>query len=138
MRTLMPPLLALAALVGIAVLRFALPGASGLMLFELVPIALLGMMFGVRAGLLAALFASTAYLVWAATKGHPNTLEWINDPLTFFVLGGITGYFARGALGRLRLEAGRNLQRAPACTDATGGRHALSADRPVRRRPARR
>src|SRR5262245_57113506 len=98
-RALGPPAAAALLLVAICVLRFALPDTSGVMLFATVPVALLGIMLGVRAGLGAALLASAVYLVWAATEGDPGTLDWFNHPLTFFTLGGISGYFAHGALG---------------------------------------
>ena len=54
------PLAAVVALVGISVLRFVFPDAQGIMLFAVVPITLLGIMRGVRAGLVAAVLASGA------------------------------------------------------------------------------
>ena len=124
MRAVIPPAAAALALVGLAVLRFALPDASGLLLFATVPIALLGMMLGVRAGLLAALFASAVSLIWAGTVGHQATIEWVNHPLTFFVLGGISGYFAHGALGDY------DLRRALTCSEIRRGlaNHELRMD----------
>jgi EAL domain-containing protein (putative c-di-GMP-specific phosphodiesterase class I) len=69
-----------------------------------VPITLLGIMLGWRAGLLAAGAASGAFLVWAATEGHIGTLDYADQPLTFFLLGGISGFFAHGALGDYSLK----------------------------------
>jgi EAL domain-containing protein (putative c-di-GMP-specific phosphodiesterase class I) len=37
--------------------------------------------------------------VWAVTSGNGTTLQFITYPLNFFILGGISGYFAKGALG---------------------------------------
>jgi EAL domain-containing protein (putative c-di-GMP-specific phosphodiesterase class I) len=72
-----------------------------------VPIALLGVMLGFRAGLLAALYATAVTLVWAATSGHAETIAYFTQPITFFALGGLSGYFARGALGDFDYERAR-------------------------------
>jgi EAL domain-containing protein (putative c-di-GMP-specific phosphodiesterase class I) len=93
------PTAAVGALIGISVLRFLFPDAQGIMLFAVVPIAALGMMLGVRAGLLAALSASAVTVTWALTSGHDEALRYLTEPLTFLLLGGLSGFFARGALG---------------------------------------
>jgi EAL domain-containing protein (putative c-di-GMP-specific phosphodiesterase class I) len=93
------PTAAIGALVAISVARFLWPDAQGIMLFAVVPIALIGIMLGFRAGLLAALVASAVSIVWAVTSDHTARLEWVGEPITFFILGGISGYFAKGALG---------------------------------------
>lgn len=98
-RAFWPPIAAALLLVAIIALRFAFADVDGIMLFAVVPIALLGMMLGARAGVLTALVASAAYLVWAATDASPDKLDYVNQPLTFFLLGGLSGYFAHGALG---------------------------------------
>ena len=61
--------LLLAALIA---LRFIFPEPDGIMLLAVVPIILLGMMLGANGGIGAALVASVAYLVWAATEGSPG------------------------------------------------------------------
>lgn len=98
-RALWPPVAAVSLLGAIIGLRFVFVNVDGIMLFAIIPIALLGMMLGARAGVLAALAASAAYLVWAATEARPDKLDYVNEPLTFFALGLISGYFAHGALG---------------------------------------
>src|SRR6478672_6344522 len=90
------PVAAVAALIAISVVRFVWPDAQGTMLVAIVPIALLGIMRGFRAGLLAALFASVVLLVWAATSGNASTFQLVTYPLNFFILGGLSGYYARG------------------------------------------
>jgi hypothetical protein len=57
-------------LIGISILRFAVAD-PGIMLLAAVPIALLGVMYGVRGGLLGASVASGVLLVWAFTQVHP-------------------------------------------------------------------
>jgi EAL domain-containing protein (putative c-di-GMP-specific phosphodiesterase class I) len=112
---LWPPLAATLLLAAIIVLRFLFPETDGILLFAVVPIGLLGMMLGARAGAVAALVASGAYLVWAATDAHPSLLGYVNEPLTFFALGLISGYFARGALGDYdwrQAVSGRELRQA--------------------------
>jgi EAL domain-containing protein (putative c-di-GMP-specific phosphodiesterase class I) len=106
-RALGGPTAAIVALAAISLLRFVFPDAQGTMLFGIVPVVLLGMMLGFRAGLLAALFASAVALVWAATSGHGETLSYITQPITFLVLGAISGYFAKGALGAFDLGSAR-------------------------------
>jgi EAL domain-containing protein (putative c-di-GMP-specific phosphodiesterase class I) len=92
------PVTAVALLLAICVLRFALPGTPGIMLFSVVPIAALGMMFGLRGGIAAATFATAAYFVWVVFDGHDGALEHVHHPLAFFILGLISGYYADGAL----------------------------------------
>lgn len=89
---------AVGSLVGICVVRFVV-GDPGVMLFAVVPIALLGMMYGVRGGLTAAAVASGVFLVWAFTRGDQSALRVIEEPVVFFVLGLVTGIYADGALG---------------------------------------
>jgi EAL domain-containing protein (putative c-di-GMP-specific phosphodiesterase class I) len=89
---------AVGTLVGICVVRFVV-GDPGVMLFCVVPIALLGMMYGVRGGLAAAAAASAVFLVWAFTRGDQGWLRVIEEPVVFFVLGLVTGIYADGALG---------------------------------------
>jgi EAL domain-containing protein (putative c-di-GMP-specific phosphodiesterase class I) len=104
--TLALPLLAVAALAGVSVLRFVINGAPGEELLAVVPIALLGVMFGPRGGLLAALCASAVFLAWAA--GHDvSTLDYVDEPLAFFTLGLVAGFYAHGALGDYDLERHR-------------------------------
>jgi EAL domain-containing protein (putative c-di-GMP-specific phosphodiesterase class I) len=99
------PVLAVAALIGVSVLRFV-TNAPGEELLAVVPIALLGMMFGPRGGVLAALCASVVFLVWAA--GHDvSTLDYVDEPLAFFTLGLVGGFYANGALGDYDLERHR-------------------------------
>ncbi len=96
------PLLLLAAavgsLVGLSVLRFFV-AHQGVMLLAVLPIALLGMMYGVRGGLAAAAAASAVFLVWAFTNGDRNALALIEEPVVFFVLGLVSGIYAKGVLG---------------------------------------
>ena len=101
------PLAAVVALIVISVARFVWPHPQGIMLFAVVPIALLGIMRGFRAGLLAALYASVIALIWAATTGHAQVVSAVGQPLTFFTLGGISGYYAKGALGDFDLKQAR-------------------------------
>lgn len=89
---------AVGTLVGICVARFVV-GDPGVMLFCVVPIALLGMMYGVRGGLAGAGVASAVFLVWAFTRGDQSVLRVIEEPVVFFVLGLVTGIYADGALG---------------------------------------
>jgi EAL domain-containing protein (putative c-di-GMP-specific phosphodiesterase class I) len=102
------PAAAVIALIVISVARFVWPDAEGTMLVAIVPIALLGIMLGFRAGLLAALFASVVLLVWAVTSGNASTIELVTDPVNFFILGGLSGYYARGALGDFDLRRARS------------------------------
>src|SRR5919197_4183248 len=90
---------AVGSLVAIAVLRFVLERPAGLILLALAPIALLGIMYGVRGGLAGALFTSLVFFVWALTNGNPEAHEFVDRPLAFFALGLASGYFARGVLG---------------------------------------
>src|SRR5690348_160240 len=96
------PVLLLAAavgsLVGVSVLRFTVAD-PGVMLLAVVPIALLGMMYGVWGGLAAAAVASAVFLVWVLTHGDRNALGVAEEPVVFFVLGLVTGVYAKGALG---------------------------------------
>jgi EAL domain-containing protein (putative c-di-GMP-specific phosphodiesterase class I) len=101
------PIAAVGLLIGISVGRFVWPDAQGTMLFAVVPIALLGIMLGFRAGLLAALYTTAVALVWAVTSGNAETLGYFTQPLTFFTLGGLSGYFAKGALGDFDLGQAR-------------------------------
>ena len=115
------PVLLLAAavgsLVGISVLRFAVAD-PGVMLLAVVPIVLLGMMYAVRGGLAAAAVASAVFLVWVFTHGDRNALRVLEEPFVFFVLGLVTGIYAKGALGDCdprhavqRAELRRGMQR---------------------------
>jgi EAL domain-containing protein (putative c-di-GMP-specific phosphodiesterase class I) len=101
------PIGAVVALIAISVGRFVWPDANGTMWLAVVPIALLGIMLGFRAGLLAALFASAVALTWVVTEGEATPLQLITYPLNFFILGGITGYYAKGALGDFDLRRAR-------------------------------
>jgi EAL domain-containing protein (putative c-di-GMP-specific phosphodiesterase class I) len=105
------PAAAVGLLVALSVARFVWPDAHGTMLLAAVPISLLGIMLGFRAGLLAALAASAVTVVWAATNDHAESLEWLGEPLTFFLLGGISGYFAKGALGDFDVGTARTCSR---------------------------
>lgn len=89
---------AVSSLVAISVIRLTV-AEPGIMLLAVVPIALFGMMYGVRGGLAAAAAASAVFLVWASTRGHPSALGVIEEPVVFFVLGLVTGIYAKGALG---------------------------------------
>ncbi len=77
------------------------------MLFASVPIVLLGIMLGFRAGLLAALYAAVVAAVWAATSGNAGAGQSVGEPLIFFLLGGLSGYFAKGVLGDFDLGPAR-------------------------------
>jgi len=110
---------AVALLIAISVARFVWPDAQGTMLFAVVPVAALGMMLGARVGLLAALAASAVTIVWAAVAHHLGRLEFIGQPLSFFMLGGISGYFAKGALGDYDFDRARICSRLRAAI--TGG-----------------
>src|SRR5437588_12612828 len=89
---------AVGRLVGISVVRFDVPH-PGVMLLAVVPIVLLGMMYGVRAGLAAPAVASVVFLCWVFSRGDPNALSVIEEPVVFFVLGLVAGIYADGALG---------------------------------------
>jgi EAL domain-containing protein (putative c-di-GMP-specific phosphodiesterase class I) len=89
---------AVGMLIGISILRFEVAD-PGIMLLAVVPIALLGVMHGVRGGLFGASVASGVLLVWAFTQGHPSAVEEIDEPGVFFMLGLVTGIYAHGALG---------------------------------------
>ena len=89
---------AVGMLIGISILRFEVAD-PGIMLLAVVPIALLGVMHGVRGGLFGASVASGVLLVWAFTQGHPGAVEEIDEPAVFFMLGLVTGIYAHGALG---------------------------------------
>src|SRR3954469_22773730 len=101
------PSVAVATLIGLSVLRFLFPDGHGFMLFASVPIVLLGIMLGFRTGLLAALYASAVTAVWAVTSGNAGGGESLGEPTTFFLLGGLSGYFAKGALGDFDLDHAR-------------------------------
>ena len=89
---------AVGMLIGISILRFEVDD-PGIMLLAVVPIALLGVMYGVRGGLVGASVASGVLLVWAYTQGHPGAVDEIDEPAVFFLLGLLTGIYAHGALG---------------------------------------
>ncbi|MFL5908855.1 MAG: EAL domain-containing protein [Solirubrobacterales bacterium] len=101
------PLAAVIALIVISVARFVWPDANGTMWLAVVPIALLGSMLGFRAGLTAALFASAVALTWVVVEDSATPLQLIVYPLNFFILGGLSGYYARGALGDFDLGNAR-------------------------------
>ena len=77
------------------------------MLVAVVPIALLGMMLGFRAGIAAAAYASGVAMLWAVSTSAGDVSEAVGDSLTFFALGGISGYFAKGALGDIGFARAR-------------------------------
>ena len=104
------PAVSIALLIGVAIMRFTLD-SDGIMLLAIVPIVLLGMQFGRTGGLAASLFASTAFLVWSITDGGTGTLEQVNHPLTFLVLGFVTGTWAHGALGNYDPESAATIWR---------------------------
>jgi hypothetical protein len=89
---------AVGMLIGISILRFVVAD-PGVMLLAVVPIALLGVMYGVRGGLFGASVASGVLLAWAFTQGHPGAVEEIDEPAVFFLLGLLSGMYAHGALG---------------------------------------
>jgi EAL domain-containing protein (putative c-di-GMP-specific phosphodiesterase class I) len=89
---------AVGTLVGISVLRFAVAD-PGIMLLTVVPITLLGVMYGIRGGLVGAVVASAAFLVWAFTRRHYGVIGPIDEPVVFFTLGLVAGIYAHGALG---------------------------------------
>ena len=89
---------AVGMLIGISILRFEVDD-PGIMLLAVVPIALLGVMYGVRGGLVGASVASYVLLVWAFTQGHRGAVLEIDEPAVFFMLGLLTGIYAHGALG---------------------------------------
>jgi EAL domain-containing protein (putative c-di-GMP-specific phosphodiesterase class I) len=94
--------LALAAIVSLAavcVLRFVFDDPAGVILLAVVPITVLGMLYGVRGGLAAALVAVGTFVAWDLTGGDPEGLEYVDRPLIFFGLGLLSGYYARDALG---------------------------------------
>jgi EAL domain-containing protein (putative c-di-GMP-specific phosphodiesterase class I) len=97
-RSLLLPAVAVGMLVGISLIRFEV-GEPGVMLFAVVPIGLLGMLYGVRGGLAGAAVASAVFLVWAFTRGHPSAVALIEEPAVFFLFGLLTGVYAEGALG---------------------------------------
>ena len=101
------PAAAVVALIAISVLRFVFPHAQGTMLFAVVPIVLLGIMRGPRAGLLSALYATAVSLIWAITTDDAETLQYFTQPLVFFLFGGLSGYYAKGALGDFDLRRAR-------------------------------
>lgn len=101
------PVAAVAALIAISVARFIWPDTDGILWLAVVPIALLGIMLGFRAGLLAALFASAVALTWAVTSDNATPLQLITYPLNFFILGALSGYYAKGALGDYDLRSAR-------------------------------
>src|SRR5436305_1801709 len=114
------PATALVALIAISVARFVWPDASGTMWLAVVPVALLGIMRGFVAGLFAALAASAVALTWVVTNDNATPLQLITYPLNFFILGGLSGYYARGALGDY------DYARARTCSQL---RHAIDHDR---------
>lgn len=96
-------------LVGVSVLRLEV-AEPGVMLLAVVPIAMLGVMFGVHGGLAGAFVASAVFLVWAFTGGHPGVVEVVAEPAVFFLFGFVAGLYAHGALGEFDLR--HELQRA--------------------------
>jgi EAL domain-containing protein (putative c-di-GMP-specific phosphodiesterase class I) len=98
------PAVSVALLIGVVILRFEVD-TDGIMLFAVVPIVLLAILFGRPGGLAASLFASAAFVIWSITDGRVGTLEQINQPLTFLVLGFVAGTWAHGALGNYDPES---------------------------------
>ncbi len=93
------PVLAILLLAVVTVLRLALPDARDILLFALVPIGLLAMMYGLRGGVAAATWSVAVHLVWAFSQEDIAPLEYVAQPLAFFILGSLAGYYAHGALG---------------------------------------
>jgi EAL domain-containing protein (putative c-di-GMP-specific phosphodiesterase class I) len=94
---------AIVLLVGFPALRF-ITDDPAYMLFSVLPITVLGMMFGVAGGLISALISSVAYLVWALTGGESSTAATASTPVIFFILGLVSGVYAGGALGEFDLH----------------------------------
>lgn len=64
-------------------------------LFYVVPIAIIAIRFGVRAGLALALAAELAFAVWAQVAGADvHVLDYIARAVTFVSLGGVAGVLA--------------------------------------------
>ncbi len=89
---------AVGMLIGISILRFEVDD-PGIMLLAVVPIALFGVMYGVRGGLVGASVASGVLLVWAFTQGDLGAVDEIDEPAVFFMFGLLTGIYAHGAFG---------------------------------------
>src|SRR5215208_3294676 len=98
------PAVAVALLIGVVILHWTLE-TDGIILLAIVPIVLLGMLFGRRGGLAASLVASIAFVVWSLTAGEAGTLEQVNEPFIFLVVGFVTGTWAYGALGNYHPES---------------------------------
>lgn len=90
----------LGMLAGVCILRFEVT-TPGIMLLAVVPITLLGVMYGVPGGLAGAAVASAVFLVWTFTRGHAGVVEEIDEPAVYFMLGLLAGIYAHGALGDL-------------------------------------
>ena len=93
------PLLAILLLAILSVLRFVFPDAKDILLLAVVPIALLAVMYGWRGGLLAAAWTVAVHLIWAVGQESLTPLEYVAEPLAFFLLGSLNGFYAHGALG---------------------------------------
>ena len=94
-----PPAAAALLLAALIALRFIFPEPDGIMLLAVVPIILLGMMLGANGGIGAALVASVAYLIWAATEGHPDEIDTSTTRSHSSRWEELSGFFARGVLG---------------------------------------
>ncbi|MEA2347729.1 MAG: hypothetical protein QOG62_1516 [Thermoleophilaceae bacterium] len=98
------PLLALVLLLGVSGARFVAPEAHDVLLFALIPIGLFAVMYGWRGGLLSATWTVGVYLVWAFGRHDLQPLEYLAQPLAFFMVGSIAGFYAHGALGDYDLQ----------------------------------
>jgi EAL domain-containing protein (putative c-di-GMP-specific phosphodiesterase class I) len=91
------------------------PG-DGIILLCVLPIALVAMEYGIRGGLLAALFAFADFAVWDVSTGSDTPLVGYGTRgLAFFVLAVLVGRYAQGALAPYdpaRLALLRDLHRA--------------------------
>src|SRR5215208_5137771 len=99
-RRMVPALAAAVLLVVSSVIGIALGYPDWVTPLVALAICLIGMMFGVPGGFLAAFIASLAFFAWAVLHDGYDSGDIVNHRhVLFFALGLLTGAFAYGALG---------------------------------------
>jgi PAS domain S-box-containing protein len=89
--------LACALFAGVTVARFLTTDVNApVTLLYVVPIAILAVRFGLRAGLVAALAAEVAFAGWAQIEeADVQALDYLARAVSFFALGGVAGALAQ-------------------------------------------
>ena len=79
--------------------RFAVDGeATGITFLYVLPIAIVGVEFGRRAGIAAGILATGLFAIWFGAGGHvPDNLAYLTRAIVFLGTGWLTGYLGNRA-----------------------------------------